>query len=1061
MEGPHSADAASDAEAPAAAESPAAAEELAAAQVLPIPKSIIRPPAAGRRRSMSMPVMWNQQSDAPRGGQRSGSGQSASPAGQVLAGPPSSGVLIIEPHRSPVLSEHEVSTQRETDSPVQPAESADLRRGREIPDIAGSFILSYQGHAVQNGSFQADPVPGSGGSGLRRETSLFAADGALPAAAAALAGGPRPPKNAGITKATISAFDEQRSLALRRFRTAVYTHIQANRSTRAFAPQPAVSRRRNHSDIGRDIEVRNKRRKDQLWNLSLFVAASVMLAVELFSFWWIPFRMVFIPEGSAVWQAFELFVDVFQFCSFAANFFIPYNESGIWVTRVFFIARRYVRSPQFPFEALGSLPVGFGCWFLLGGAPWLLALKFARIHNLQDHCQRLVRGLGLWVSPQLQTLCLTGVGYLLVVHLVACGWFLVVKYEDAGPGMGGAMHLTDSPIRDHDNSPFLWYCLGVDWAAKHLCGYGVTGVFPKTDVQFLFMLLVAALGLITYTSMLSVISLHVHTEMTQNAAARLRIKLDDLSDALSALPKDFRDEVRRYYVSVFKVVGTIGMSDVLDDLPPELLEKVRYHIGRAVLMKVPIFAGIRDVNLIDRLTRSLVPKVFLPGMEIVSCGDIGQEMFFVHSGECRIADPQGNTLCLLRSGDHYGEAALLSLVQRTTSVTTLSMCAISVLSRDAFDVVLQDHPDLADIVRSHAPGGDDAADPFNGAAGWISPFGDEVAATTSPRAAGRRRSRVSVSAPFADPFLRPSPRYSTELEAGALQMLDGNLNVSSHLHGDSASIGSFLFGQNKDRRRSTCSSVHSRSSAPGRSSTSPVAPQVGVSFSRPRSIRSKNAARASCSSQFSDGPATRHNRLSVATTFTRPPVEERQLSGFLGSQSGSPKQRETVNVFAMLRQQSGHEYSGGVFPVRENSVVSAVSSRSSDGQQVEGTPTTSPHSRRYSGRPKPELTASFSASFIPQTTAVGANFGAASSSGSAQPSQPSQHAEGLPPSQRAGSSPATPRAEQPAANPLHPPDRGKVPSSPQQQFQIECLPLLTPDRTESAMPPSTSPKDAV
>eukprot|EP01062_Namystynia_karyoxenos_P062484 TRINITY_DN55371_c0_g1_i1.p1 TRINITY_DN55371_c0_g1~~TRINITY_DN55371_c0_g1_i1.p1 ORF type:complete len:1081 (+),score=186.16 TRINITY_DN55371_c0_g1_i1:91-3333(+) len=694
--------------------------------------------------------------------------------------------------------------------------------------------------------------------------------------------------NQGLSLASVTAFDEQRSQALRRFRQAVYRHIQAQRSTFAFgAPSNVANLRRKvrHSMVTRDLGKRDALHRDtQLQRMELVLCAA-KLVMEVIALWWVPFRMVFHPDGDSGWKALELGIDVLQLLCFAVHFAMPYSEKGIWVSRIRFIAARYVRSPLFVYEALGALPVGFCTWFALGGRPWLLAFKLLSLPNMPTLWRRLLHGSGLFISPQMQNIFFLGVGWLLLLHLVTCGWFLVLKYGPSDASSVSPLHHTEDPLDTVlEGAPILLYCIGVDWSAKHLCGYGVTGVFPQTDEQFIFMFLVAMLGLGMYTTMLSVISLHVHTEMTQNAKARLRLKLDGLADALSELPRSFREEVRRYYISVFKVVGTIGLSDVMDDLPQELLDRVRYHVGRGLLMNVPMFSSIHEPELIDRLTGALVPKVFLPDMEIVSVGDIGHEMFFVHSGECAVATAKGRQVAILRSGDHYGELALLKLVRRCTSVTTLSAVALSVLTREAFEAVLLDYPRLGDLVRNQSPGTglssgqqlDTLSD--NSSHGGIDREQTVItvgSGDSNPLTGSHRRSRVSIFAAV-EPF-RPGEtivarRLGDEAVPLSVETRESFMaqSWSAHLHdGPATGIGSFLFGHetSSPRRvdsRSTDGTPASGSSRPPSVLASPRSPPQGRE-STARAQRGSNksrgtakSVRSSCStrlSNFSDASA--------------------------------------------------------------------------------------------------------------------------------------------------------------------------------------------------------------
>ncbi|MCH7865356.1 MAG: cyclic nucleotide-binding domain-containing protein, partial [Proteobacteria bacterium] len=68
----------------------------------------------------------------------------------------------------------------------------------------------------------------------------------------------------------------------------------------------------------------------------------------------------------------------------------------------------------------------------------------------------------------------------------------------------------------------------------------------------------------------------------------------------------------------------------------------------------------------------------------------------ISSGEVRVdikPEPQQ-----LKSGDFFGEIALLKETDRTATVTAVTECQLLVLSADAFNRLLTGHPEMRDIL---------------------------------------------------------------------------------------------------------------------------------------------------------------------------------------------------------------------------------------------------------------------------------------------------------------------------------------------------------------------------
>lgn len=98
---------------------------------------------------------------------------------------------------------------------------------------------------------------------------------------------------------------------------------------------------------------------------------------------------------------------------------------------------------------------------------------------------------------------------------------------------------------------------------------------------------------------------------------------------------------------------------------PDLQETVRF------LSKVPLFRSLRQVQL-ESLARSLVPRHFAAGDEIVSEGRGGIGLFIVISGGAKAvrARADGTEVVLNTFGptDFFGELALLDGGPHTASV---------------------------------------------------------------------------------------------------------------------------------------------------------------------------------------------------------------------------------------------------------------------------------------------------------------------------------------------------------------------------------------------------------
>jgi CRP/FNR family cyclic AMP-dependent transcriptional regulator len=129
------------------------------------------------------------------------------------------------------------------------------------------------------------------------------------------------------------------------------------------------------------------------------------------------------------------------------------------------------------------------------------------------------------------------------------------------------------------------------------------------------------------------------------------------------------------------------------------------------LRRSPLFEGMsrRQLASVARLTDDLeVPA----GTLLCKQGTRGQEFFVIIDGEATVTR-DGEDLATVRSGEFFGEIALLQPVKRTATVTAATPLRLFVVSRQAFDSVVEADPAierklLRTVVRRLAS---DAGDP--------------------------------------------------------------------------------------------------------------------------------------------------------------------------------------------------------------------------------------------------------------------------------------------------------------------------------------------------------------
>jgi monovalent cation:H+ antiporter, CPA1 family len=118
-----------------------------------------------------------------------------------------------------------------------------------------------------------------------------------------------------------------------------------------------------------------------------------------------------------------------------------------------------------------------------------------------------------------------------------------------------------------------------------------------------------------------------------------------------------------------------------------------------MLGKVSIFAGLKE-DQIERLAQMLTPELFTPGEAIIRAGDQGDRMYFIASGTVDVLvtpDP-----VRLKTGDFFGEMALVNDKPRSADVVSAGYANMLVLKRRDFDALLSAHPGLRGKIEEMA-----------------------------------------------------------------------------------------------------------------------------------------------------------------------------------------------------------------------------------------------------------------------------------------------------------------------------------------------------------------------
>ena len=91
---------------------------------------------------------------------------------------------------------------------------------------------------------------------------------------------------------------------------------------------------------------------------------------------------------------------------------------------------------------------------------------------------------------------------------------------------------------------------------------------------------------------------------------------------------------------------------------------------------------------------------FPPNWEVINAGDSGDAMYFIASGEVLLKSNHGDVT--LKTGDFFGEIAMIENENYEFPYKTLSNCKLLKLQRDDFAMLSGNHPEIGKHIRATA-----------------------------------------------------------------------------------------------------------------------------------------------------------------------------------------------------------------------------------------------------------------------------------------------------------------------------------------------------------------------
>ena len=228
--------------------------------------------------------------------------------------------------------------------------------------------------------------------------------------------------------------------------------------------------------------------------------------------------------------------------------------------------------------------------------------------------------------------------FLLLIHWMACGWYLVSK---AAP-VWREPTAYSSWIEAHDlmqASDAVKYTAALYWATTTMCTVGYGDYSANNSLEQIYCTVVMCVGALVYALLFgSITSLVASMNFKENQHLK---KLDAVNEFMRELrlPKPLRHTIRGYYEFIWSKQKCSERETIQNELPLVLRAQVAQYKHMHMVSRSPVLSAV-DNAFVQVLAMLFSELITTPGELLFDCGDQALHVFFVRSGQVSILNSQ-------------------------------------------------------------------------------------------------------------------------------------------------------------------------------------------------------------------------------------------------------------------------------------------------------------------------------------------------------------------------------------------------------------------------------------
>lgn len=260
-----------------------------------------------------------------------------------------------------------------------------------------------------------------------------------------------------------------------------------------------------------------------------------------------------------------------------------------------------------------------------------------------------------------------------IVHWIACGWMFLNGQQP-------------------DGDLITAYNKAIYWTVTTLTTIGYGDITPTTNIARMYTMVIMVIGVGTYGFIIGNFSKMIL--LADKHKEEKKEKMNELSMFLRhyGIPSSLRRQVFSFFNHILDQSAYKLDQTILTELPAPLQSELQIYIKIQLIKNIPIFS---ECNLACQkmIAENLEQRYHAPKDMIIKNGEEGSEMFIIAHGDVDVYAGE-KIATTLKSGQFFGEIALLEKVTRSADIKAKTYCDLYTLDKENFDIIIKRYPTL-------------------------------------------------------------------------------------------------------------------------------------------------------------------------------------------------------------------------------------------------------------------------------------------------------------------------------------------------------------------------------